>query len=236
MPGSWEIRKSNSVLIGILHVDVTTVAWSFGVRNLIVPGREELRMFPPFQPVAGMPFDHGRNSICKAVLDLGAEWLFFLDSDVIPPKDALVRLIAHQKPIISGVYHRRSPPEGIAVMLKGTVGPDGKPAVQWMTQYPPNQVIEVDLVGAGCLLIHRSVLERLPPQRKEQGKHWFDWRVDCKGILPEHECLSEDFTFNTWAKRHGYKILVDTSIQCRHAGFGEATYNSFKPLETRSFT
>lgn len=217
-------------------MDVTTIAWSFGIRNLIIPGREELRMFNPYIPLTGMPYDMGRNMGCRTALDLGVEWIFFLDSDVILPRDSLLRLISHQKPIMSGVYHRRSPPEGVPVMLKMAPGPDGKPMMQWLNGYPPNQIIEVDLVGTGCLLIHRSVLERVPPQRPTEGKLWFDWRVDCKGIKPEHECLSEDFTFCLAAKRCGYQILVDTGVIGRHVGYGEAGLHSFKPLDTRSMT
>jgi hypothetical protein len=166
-----------------------------------------------------MPFDHARNVGAMRALECGAEWLFFLDSDVIPPPDTIHRLIAHRQPIVSGVYCRRSPPAGIPVMIK-----DG----QWVANPPMNTLIEVDVVGAGCLLIHRSVLQNLPPQR--QAKHWFDWRVDMQGILPVGECLSEDFTFCVHAKRHGYKTLVDTSIWCKHVGFGEAGLHSYGPL------
>lgn len=218
MPGAWELKKQTSVLTAILHVDTTTVAWAFGLRNLQIPG-------PPPIGLAGMPFDMARNVAAMRALECGAEWLFFLDSDVVPPHDAVLRLIAHKQPIISGVYCRRSPPVAIPVMIK-----DGK----WLTEFPANAIIEVDLVGAGCLLIHRTVLETLPPQRP--GKHWFDWRVDLQGVLPAHECLSEDFTFCTAAKSVGYKVLVDTSIQCRHIGYGESTYQSFVPLDCRSNT
>lgn len=223
MSGSWEIKEANKVMVGILHTDITSVAWSFGIRNLKLPGLDKHRMFNPFMPLAGMPYDMARNVACMNILGMGVEWIFFLDSDVVPPNDAILRLMAHRRPFISGVYHRRSPPEGVPVMIKAGQG--------WVTNYPENTLFEVDLVGAGCLLIHRSLLESLPPQRPEAGKHWFDWRVDCKGLLPEGECLSEDFTLCTWAKRHGYRVIVDTSIQCRHIGLGEARRGSFKPAE-----
>lgn len=212
MAGSWELKQRTSVLCSILHVDYTTIAWSLGLRNLQVPGH--------VVGLSGMPYDHARNTACMRVLDGGYEWGFFLDSDVIPPPDAILRLISHGQPIISGIYHRRSPPHGIPVMMK--------PVGTWITNYPANTVIEVDVVGAGCLLIHRSVLERLPPQR--DGKHWFDWRVDLRGILPQHECLSEDFTFCMHAKKSGYRILVDTGVQCLHVGHAQASYNKLEPL------
>lgn len=213
MAGSWEIKASNRVLCGILHVENVTMAWAIGFRRLIVPG--------PIFPVCGAPFDHARNSICQQAQNLGLEYVFFLDSDVIPPADAILRLLAHNQPIISGVYHRRSPPHGVPVAIND----------QGWAIIPPNSGIhEVNLVGAGCLLIHRSVLEKLPPLDERRGKRWFDWRSDMAANLPPGEALSEDFAFCLHARRNGYKILVDSNVQCKHCGLGEAGFGSFIPL------
>lgn len=220
MPGSWELKENSNVLVAILHVETTTIAWSFGLRNLIIPGG--------VIGLTGMPFDHARNVACQRALESGATYLFFLDSDVIPPRDAILRLRAHNAPVISGLYTRRSPPQGVPVMIRG-----GK----WVTDYPQGQVVEVDLVGAGCLLIHRQVLEALPPPKGREEKRWFDWKVDRGGMDNQGECLSEDFQFCLRVKRElGISILVDTSIQCKHVGFAESTYNRFVPLESSPIT
>jgi hypothetical protein len=221
MPGAWELMANPSVLVGILHVDSTCMAWSLGFRNLIIPRGD-------IMPIAGMPYDHGRNAGCQRCLEGGYDYLFWLDSDVIPPRDALLRLLAHRLPIVSGLYCRRSPPHGVPVMIKNG---------QWVTQFPMGALVEVDLVGAGCLLLHRSVLERLPPQRPEAGKHWFDWRVDMQGRMPPEYCLSEDFTFVKACKEKlGISTYVDTSVQCRHVGLAEATYGNFVPCNATPIT
>lgn len=220
MPGSWEIKEANKVLCYTLHTDLTTIAWAYGLRNLQIAGQ--------CIGLSGMPFDQARNTACRHCLEGGYEWLFSLDSDVIPPRDTINRLIAHQLPICSALYCRRSPPHAVPVMIKNG---------QWVTSYVPGSMVEVDLVGAGALLIHRSVLEKLPPQRPQMGKHWFDWRVDCAGILPQGECLSEDFTFCVAARRDlGIRVWVDTSLVCRHVGFGEAAPGSFMPLNCTPVT
>lgn len=217
MPTAWEMRDNPNVLVGILHVDTTTIAWALGLRRLIIPGQ-----FQEPLCVSGMPFDHGRNALAMRALEMGADFLMMIDSDVIPPADAILRLLRHKEHFISGVYHRRSPPHGIPVMQK--------PVGVWLQDYPRNAVIEVDVVGAGCLLISREFLEKVPPQRPEAGKHWFDWRVDMQGILPHIECLSEDFSLAIHAKRTcGFRTLVDTSVQCKHVGLAEATYRSLLP-------
>lgn len=221
MAGSWEIKAQKQILVGILHVDTCTIAWAFGLRNLIVPGA--------ILPVTGMPYDMSRNVVCQKALEGGFEYCGFLDSDVIPPHDTFIRLMSHRLPIVSGVYCRRSPPHAIPVMLKPI---DGQR--QWVTQLPTAGLIDVELVGAGCMLIHRSVLESLPPQRP--GKPWFDWRVDCQGLMPPGECLSEDFTFCTACIKMGIPVKVDCSIRCKHVGFGEADYHTFLPAEVRTIT
>lgn len=177
-----------------------------------------------------MPYDHARNAACQQALNCGADWLFFLDSDVIPPRDAVLRLMAHRQPIISGVYARRSPPVSLPVMIK-----DGR----WVTDYQPGAIIEVDVVGAGCLLIHRSVLERFlsNPIGANRGKGWFDWRVDMAHLLPPGEAMSEDFCFCLHARRaFGYKILVDTSIVCRHVGHCQSLPGRFEALDCAPVT
>lgn len=225
MPLSHEIKAANQVVVGILHTDITTLRWAFGIRNLIIPGREDLREWNPFLPISGAPFDHARSGVAMEMLRRGAEYLFFLDSDVICPKDTILRLMAHKKPIISGVYARRSPPHMLPVMMRGG------------TWVPPEQIInagiiEVDVVGAGCLLIHRTVFETLPPQRPQAGKTWFDWRVDCQGVPGTEPHTSEDFSFCLWAKaKLGISTLVDTSIVCQHVGYAQSTPGQFVPMD-----
>lgn len=217
MPGAWEISH-NKVICAFLHTDIVSTAWALGFRNLLPHDM-------PILPLAGMPFDHARNVACKAALDGGFEYLFFLDSDVIPPRDVVFRLMNHKKPWVSGMYCRRSPPHSVPVMIKNGT---------WFTDFIPGGMVEVDLVGAGCLLIHRSFLESIPPQRPHAGKHWFDWRVDTQGLQlpPDMPPLSEDFTLCVWAKNKlNIPTLVDTSIQCRHVGLAQSTFGQFLPCE-----
>jgi len=217
MPGAWE--PNYNVMVAILHVDVTTIAWSLGLRNLQIPGA--------VVPLAGMPYDHSRNVACQHALSNPFSHLFFLDSDVVPPADALLRLLAHNKPIISGMYCRRSPPHGLPVAIKNGA---------WLNQLPspndPNKVIEVEYVGAGCLLIKRQVLEVMAakPDPTCPWKPWFSWKVDAQGHLPREDCLSEDYVFSRRAKQvFGIPTLLDTSLRCRHVGLAEAGLGSFIP-------
>lgn len=196
------------------------MAWAIGLRNLQIPGG--------ILPVTAMPFDMARNVCCMKTLELGCSHLFFLDSDVIPPADAIMRLIAHDKPLVSGVYARRSPPHGVPVMMRGG---------RWVLPHelPRSGLFEVDVVGAGCMLIRRDLLEAFKPQRADAGRHWFDWRVDHarSDKYPPDYYMSEDFTFNLHVKKTlGIPTLVDCGVVCRHVGMASATPGRYEPLLT----
>jgi hypothetical protein len=102
----------------------------------------------------------------------------------------------------------------------------------WHTNFVRGSIEEVDLVGAGCLLIRREVLEQMPPQAK--GYHWFHWRVNFKDlpdVPPDMPPLSEDFTFNYHLKKTmGIPTLVDTGIECLHIGNAQSRFGRFEPL------
>lgn len=221
MSGAWEIPPN--VQVGILHTDHVPIAWAFGLRNLIIPGH-----LPPL-PVAGMPFDMARNFICQVALQRGADAVFMLDSDVIPPRDTIPRLLAHNKPIVSGMYCRRSPPWSVPVAQKD---------YRWFTEFQMGGTYPVHLVGSGCLLLRSEFLidmaQRFPLDAR-RGKIWFDWRSDMPN-LPVGEATSEDFSMCIAARKHGYEVLLDTSIRCKHDGLAESDYLEYKPAEVRVIT
>ncbi len=146
-----------------------------------------------------------------------------LDSDCIPQPDAILRLLARGKDFISGVYHRRSPPHGLPVFITdgawghGRRGPDG--------------LLDVDVVGAGCLLLSRRLLESLPWSDERRGKRWFDWQSDLPG-----GGMSEDFTLCRNARAAGHRVYVDPTVVCRHVGHAEAGAGTLKPLESLPVT
>lgn len=203
MPGAWE--AGSQVLVAILTRELVTTGWALGFRKILIPG-QVISLY-------GAPFDHARNMGCRAAIDNGFEWLFFLDDDVIPPPDVLPRLMAHKVDIVSGVYFRRNEP---IVPCMQKLDKDGNPT--WITSFSWPGLIEVDHVGAGCLLIHRRVLEAM---KSDAPRPWFEWLCD-HGNLKKTEMTSEDFTFCRRARQAGFKIHVDTSVHCVHAGNGRA--------------
>lgn len=212
MSGIWEISRKPSVLVAILNAkDIVPAKWALHFRNLILPNDgSHPRMY------SGMSYQHARNMAATQALEGGFTWLYFCDDDTCMPSDSFLKLSAHSYDIVSGLYYRRHPPID-AMMLRDTPQGPG-----WIKEFQMGQVINVDYVGGGCLLIHRRVLEAL---EKPMGRKWFRWRLEDSepdDLFPGIK-LSEDFYFSKAARvLGGFKIYVDTSVQCLHIGMGEA--------------
>lgn len=152
--------------------------------------------------------DEARNALVREMLahPSGYTHLFFLDSDILLPPDALVRLLAGNLPIVSGLYRGRRPPHRPVAYVRAPRG-----------GYVPIPVRggarrRVDAVGAGCLLIRREVLESV-------AEPWFATRYRRQTFV------SEDFTFCEKARAKGFEIHVDARVRCVHlepAGVGFA--------------
>lgn len=176
--------------------------------------------------------DVARNVVASQALHSGAEYLFFWDSDVVPPYDIVPRLIAEGRPVISGLYWRRHPnmfPEVFQVNPKtGIPEPMSAEEIHRLRGAHAG-VMECDAVGLGCCLIHRSVLEKLAkrsqkftminPDNPEETLEVYEF---MKMIIQDRVTISEDIHFCSRVKHElGFKIFVDLSIECAHLCGGQ---------------
>jgi hypothetical protein len=213
MLGAWELPKPG-VLVAMLTRGQVTTRWAISFRNLQLPPNSN------FEFIEALPFHHARNEAAGDMLKGGFQWLFFLDDDVIPPDDVIYRLMSRGADIVSGLYYRRKHPIYPVAMMEM---PNGEKSV-----YIPNlelgKMYDVHMVGAGCLLIHRRVFETVP-------RPWFEWRAD-RMDLPEPERCSEDYAFCKNARKYGFKVYLDTSVQCHHIGLSRSSApGEFAPLD-----
>jgi hypothetical protein len=178
MPGAWEI-KFPEVLVGILTRETVATKWAMAFRNMILPPSGVIS----FQ--VGMPFDHARNSVCQRAIAENYKWLMFIDDDVIMPPDTYARLSSHGYDIVTGLYYKRSAPIA-PVLLRDT-----KPSPSYVTDIVAPGVSEVDLCGAGCLLISVKALKTI-------SYPWFEWKVDR---IPSNATSDSLNTNTTYAHR-----------------------------------
>ena len=162
-----------------------------------------------------------RNGLVKRFLnETDAEYLLFLDSDNCAPTgfDFIKRLISHKKDIVAGWYkvkktrqptvytfdHWNEMEETPYWKQRGKDDiPEDENAPECQCGKHHAQTIEkVDATGAGCLLIHRSVFERMP-------EPWFG---HFKGGG------TEDMWFAWECRKLGIEWYVDWAVHSAHLG------------------
>lgn len=128
--------------------------------------------------------------------------IFFVDSDMVVQKDALIKLFKQEKEIISGLYFHRNPPhEPHLYKMENN-------SLLSIKDYAKDTVIECDAVGAGCLLIKRDVFEKLLDKVKSaDGQSQF---------FVTTPTIGEDIFFCELAKQNSFQIFCDTSVKCGH--------------------
>lgn len=148
------------------------------------------------------------------------DYLFFLDSDIgFNPEDVL-KLIAHQVPIVSGAYPMKIIPERYCVDI---VQPEQR----------QGDLVKINGNGMGFVLIHRQVfldiakqyqnLKYVPsdyhsdtphtPAEMNNSYHYFAEQQTQNGFM------SEDKSFFHRAQQVGYNIWLDTTIRLNHTGY-----------------
>lgn len=142
---------------------VSGIAQSCTLMNIIASG--------------SMTADHSRNNIADDFLKSDAEWLFWIDSDTLVPAGAIERMIAHGKTLVSGLYYGKNPPHPpIAYYsFNGAFRP-----IDQERKWEKGEILQVDSVGFGCMLTHRSVFEDIQ-------KNYEVYQVEGGGIVPVYK-------------------------------------------------
>ena len=231
VPPAWELVSLNgeplqvnpgqkTLAICIPHTGEVSSEWCLRFKNLQLPVGSQVFMS------RGMPIDVTRESMVKNALDQGFEWIFFLDSDVIIPDGTFEKLFSHKQPLVNGMYKAKKPGGFFwAAWIRTKVedknitatGEAFAPVASW-----EGRLIAVDVIGTGCMLVHRSVFEKI--SATYPGLPWFFWSKERSPALlksmdlpdPLMNEVSEDFYFCLLAKKCGFQVIVDTEIKCGH--------------------
>jgi len=227
-PHSWEIvqQRANSCLIAIVAPPAgVSVDWALSWGTMEKPQPwDAMRL-------SGLPWDIARTQAAIQCLNGGYQFLFFLDSDVLAPKETIPHLLSHHLPIVSGLYHQRFPTwtgvvgDYMPCMFNEKVDDKGNRVKEPILDFKPGSLVEAALVPAGCLLIHRSVFERMA----QAGiKRYFEWTLQVDSE-PPGSGMSEDFAFCDKARSLGFKCFVDSSIICIHETGAQVTAKGLLP-------
>jgi len=165
----------------------------------------------------------GRNKAVAQFLEGDDDWLFWIDTDMGFEPDTVDRLLksAHVKdrPVMGGLCfaNKETGPDGfggfvtfpIPTVYQWTQGPDGTTGFVSQHDYRRDQVMECSGTGSACVLIHRSVFERI--HNETPGRWYTQIQNPDTGQI-----YSEDLSFCLRCAEHEIPIHVDTSVKATH--------------------
>ena len=159
--------------------------------------------------------NRARNSCAAKFLSGDATHLMFVDADIQFRAEDIVRLIAHDKDIVGGIYPQKTlPPKMVVNTLK-----DGK---------REGDLVEVGTLGTGFMLIKRTVFEQMIAEGAQkytdsiglssvENDHQYDF-FNCT-IDTQGRYLTEDWSFCRRWRELGGQIWADTKVALAHVGY-----------------
>ena len=153
--------------------------------------------------------DYARNEVVEEFLESGCDVLWFLDSDVVPPKHTLDLITMHwDKWLVAGAPYPvfMNPPGWETQQVVFTVykGTDGKGL--YPSKIPYSGTEFVDGMATGCIFIKREVFKKL-------SKPYFEFKFDKES---RHMDEGEDLGFCMKLQKLGIKFFTDYSMACKH--------------------
>ena len=159
-----------------------------------------------------------RNRVVKAFLDnTDSDWLLLIDSDEqlsVSTFDQLINTAHHtERPVVAGLVFAAFKDEGLYPKPVPAIFQDSPEGFLPLFKYDRNAIFEIDACGTGCMLIHRSVLEKM---REVADPHpGTDWCWFWDGPL-NGEWISEDLLFSRRIRQLGFSIHVNTAAILPH--------------------
>ena len=148
-----------------------------------------------------------RNSLAMMAIQMDADFVFWLDSDMVFKSDTLVRMMDTLKKndldILTGLYFRRVPP--YSPVLFDKLEQNGEITEFSEFNKIPDELFEVGGCGFGCVLMKTDV--------------FFDVQSKFGNMFAPMGNNGEDVAFCIRARECGYKIYCDPSIVCGHVGY-----------------
>lgn len=214
---SWqETNKSTELAVCTPHRGSVSFKWATTLASLRLPDHI-------ISSKSTAALDLAREQTVENALENEPEWLLFLDSDIIPPRDVYERLLEHDLDVVSATYVVDKMPPHLAAWAYEEEGLS--PIEEWQD----NQLLNVDSIGMGCCLISRRVFEDIdkPYFRWTEGFEEHPWDLSDQ---KEQKGVGEDFYFSRKILKAGYNIYLDTSVKCVHEKPGGMTVEGFKPM------
>lgn len=144
-----------------------------------------------------------RERLLEKAKQVKSEYVLWLDSDMMFPSTTAIRLLNHNKDIIACNYMKRTNER------KSVAYTDLNDWNSWLPMEVKDELIEVQGVGMGCMLMKIKVFDKLQKPYFE-----FTYKEDTQDFF------GEDFNLQKKLREENYKIYIDTllSKEIKHIG------------------
>jgi GT2 family glycosyltransferase len=190
-----DLPNQAHILLGIPFNGLVTPEWAC---SMMLRG-EPISVSMTLMPTKNLEVGEARNKIVEEALLLNTRYIWFVDSDTCPPKNAIgaLKYIMEQADedvvAVGGIYCTKTEiPEPL--VFRGT-----NQGAFW--RWKVGETFEVDAIGTGCLLIKTDVFRDLPAP-------WFK-TDDVRGE-------TDDMYFCRKVRESGKRILAAGSVICDH--------------------
>lgn len=211
------MKSGHKVSIGACDPGTVNAAWAYNMIQLVQVRDDRLG---PFVRIKGSGLlSKLRNRVVVGFLDnTKSDWLLMIDTDEQLSVQTFDKLIqaAHDKerPVVSGLVfaafdaHKNLYPKPVPAIFA-----ESEAGFLPLYKYDKDSIFEIEACGTGCLLIHRSVLEKMREVADpNQGDNWcWFWDGPING-----EWISEDLLFSRRIRQLGFPIYVHTGAILPH--------------------
>ncbi len=144
-----------------------------------------------------------REKLIEKAKEVRSDYVLWLDSDMMFPSTTALRLLEHNKDIVACNYMKRAKP------LKTVAYTDLTNWDSWVPLEPKDELIKVEGVGMGCMLMKLNTFDKLQKPYFE-----FTYKEDSQ------DWYGEDFNLLKKLRDLGYDVLIDTilSMDIKHLG------------------
>jgi len=136
-----------------------------------------------------------RERLINQAIEVGSEWVLWLDSDMMFPPTVLMRLLSHNQNLVGCNYMKRSYP------FKTVAFTDTSDWENWIPIEYSNNLVDAEAAGMGCVLMKTELFKQLE-------KPYFEYTYQPK----TNDWGGEDFTLFKKFNKLGHTLKIDMNL------------------------
>jgi hypothetical protein len=177
-----------------------------------------------FVNIGGESVDVARNYLIEQALESGAKYLLFVGEDTVLPYDGfrILHETAEKNPdsMVVGVYYIKLSSPMIMIKQDDFVIP---------ANVDPGQVYEAWQTGLDAALIPISLLQKM-----KEADPDLPFTCIAHGIEDLPFIGEDNFFVHRW-RQLGYKLLVNTDVQCLHMDLASGKYTAHPSVKLKNY-